>query len=243
MARLMITPMKIAMIGSTTTSRSDSWGSVRTAMKIPPTIRIGAEMMTVSDMKTSVWTWRTSFVLRVMSDGEPNRLTSAWENVSTFEKIELRTSRPKPIATCAPRNTPATAVTAEQPRHEEHHPADPEDVLRVARDDAVVDDVGVEVRQVQVADRLDEEQDQDDDDPAGVRRGGRSGAAGSRLCVRGTAHRGPATIGLPADSRDRQLGPCPRHRPKPDEEALQLIVRQARPASSRASPGGAPRGQ
>ena len=45
-------------------------------MMIPPTIRIGAEMITVRAMKTTVCTCWTSFVLRVISDGGPNRLTS-----------------------------------------------------------------------------------------------------------------------------------------------------------------------
>ena len=54
-------------------------------------------------MKTTVWTCWTSFVLRVISDGGPKRLTSTWENVSTLRKIALRTSRPKPIATWAPK--------------------------------------------------------------------------------------------------------------------------------------------
>ena len=48
--------------------------------------------------------------------------------------------------------TPSTAVI------DEHHAADLEDVVGVALGDAVVDDVAVERRQVQVADRLDEQQ-------------------------------------------------------------------------------------
>ena len=65
---------------------------------IPPMIRIGAETMIVRPTNTTIWTWVTSFVLRVMSDAVPNVLTSTWENVSTLLKIALRTSRPKPIA-------------------------------------------------------------------------------------------------------------------------------------------------
>ena len=73
--------------------------SVRTAMKIPPTMRIGAETMIVSATKMTCWTCWTSFVLRVISDAGPNVLTSTWLNDWTFVKIALRTSRPKPIAT------------------------------------------------------------------------------------------------------------------------------------------------
>ena len=46
---------------------------------IPPMIRIGAEIITVRAMKTTVWTCWTSFVLRVMSDGGPNLLISTCE--------------------------------------------------------------------------------------------------------------------------------------------------------------------
>ena len=79
---------------------------------IPPTMRIGAEMITVSATKTSVWTCWTSFVLRMMRDAGPKRLTSAWEKRSTAAKIALRTSRPKPIATRAPKYTAATDASA-----------------------------------------------------------------------------------------------------------------------------------
>ena len=54
-------------------------------------------------MNTTVWTCWTSLVLRVISDAGPNWLTSTCENVSTLVKIALRTSRPKPIATWAPK--------------------------------------------------------------------------------------------------------------------------------------------
>ena len=92
--------MTPAMSGSTTTSRPDSGTSVRRAMMIPPTIRIGAETRIVRPRKTTVWTCWTSFVLRVISDAGPNRLTSTWENVSTLAKIALagRARSPSPRA-------------------------------------------------------------------------------------------------------------------------------------------------
>ena len=102
--------MMPAMSGRMMTSRPDSGTSVRRAMMIPPTMRIGAEIRIVRPMNTTVWTCWTSFVLRVISEAGPNRLTSTWENVSTLAKIALRTSRPKPMATRAPQYTPMTAV-------------------------------------------------------------------------------------------------------------------------------------
>ena len=57
-------------------------------MMIPPMIRIGRRDHDRSGaMNTTVWTCWTSLVLRVMSEAGPNRLTSTWENVSTFAKI------------------------------------------------------------------------------------------------------------------------------------------------------------
>ena len=79
---------------------------------IPPMIRIGAEMMTVRPKNTSVWTCWTSFVLRVISEAAPKVLTSTCEKVSTFVKMALRTSRPKPIATRAPKKTASTDAMA-----------------------------------------------------------------------------------------------------------------------------------
>jgi hypothetical protein len=107
--------MTAAISGSTTTSRPDSGTSVRRAMITPPTMRIGADTRIVRPMKTTSWTCWTSFVLRVISEAGPNRLTSTWENVSTLLKIALRRSRPKPIAIRAPQYTPITAATPRRP--------------------------------------------------------------------------------------------------------------------------------
>jgi hypothetical protein len=60
-------------------------------------------MNMVADSITSICTCCTSLVLRVIRDGAPNRLSSREENAKTREKIAPRTSRPKPIATLAPR--------------------------------------------------------------------------------------------------------------------------------------------
>ena len=62
----------------------------------------------------------------------------------------------------------AIAAIAGDGGHDEHQRADPQDVVVVAARDAVVDDVGVEVGQVQVADRLHQQQEKHDDDQSGV---------------------------------------------------------------------------
>ncbi len=109
--------MNTTMIGRTTTRRPDSGTSWRMAMMMPPTMRIGALMISVRAMNTIVWTCWTSFVLRVMSDAGPKWLTSTWLKLSTLRKIALRTSRPNPIAVLAPQYTarmeatPSTSVT------------------------------------------------------------------------------------------------------------------------------------
>ena len=71
-------------------------------MMIPPMIRIGAEIIRVRAMNTTIWTCCTSFVLRVISDAGPKWFTSTWLKLSTLRKIALRTSRPNPIAVLAP---------------------------------------------------------------------------------------------------------------------------------------------
>ncbi len=91
------TPMNAPMIGRITTSSSDSCAFIRSAMKMPPTIMIGAEIITVSASSTSICTCCTSFVVRVIKVGVPNRLTSIWENDWTRRNSAPRTSRPNAI--------------------------------------------------------------------------------------------------------------------------------------------------
>ena len=108
MARYIVMPMTSAIAGSTASSSNASGPSSRTAMTMPPMIMMGAVTMTVRPMNTTVWTCCTSLVLRVMSEGDPNRATSTCEKVSTF------------------RNTPRPEVPAEAhgdlgaPEHGEH---------------------------------------------------------------------------------------------------------------------------
>ena len=108
-------------------------------------------------------------------------------------------------------------------------------------DDAVVDDVAVEVGQVQVADRADQQQDRGRWRSAARTAGDRSGAARSRPASAAGAGRGPRRARGPIGRlpRDRQLGARLRHRPQPDEAALQLVVREAREDRRAASRGDA----
>ena len=78
------------------------------AMKIPPTIMIGAITIRVHDISTSICTCWTSLVSRVIRLGAPKSWTSRCENEPTRWKIAARTSRPKPIAERAPNHTAAT---------------------------------------------------------------------------------------------------------------------------------------
>ena len=64
---------------------------------MPPTARIGAMIIMFRPIRTTIWTCWTSLVLRVMSDGVPNRLSSACEKLSTLRKIAPRRSRPNAI--------------------------------------------------------------------------------------------------------------------------------------------------
>ena len=62
---------------------------------IPPIAMIGAEIMTVRAMRTTIWTCWTSFVLRVISDGVPKWLISVCEKLSTLRKIALADVAPE----------------------------------------------------------------------------------------------------------------------------------------------------
>ena len=71
-------------------------------MTTPPTARIGAMIIMLRPIRTTIWTCWTSFVLRVMSDGVPKRLSSACEKLSTLRKIAPRRSRPKAMPVFEP---------------------------------------------------------------------------------------------------------------------------------------------
>ena len=66
---------------------------------------IGAATSSVHDISTRIWTWVTSLVMRVISDGAPKWATSCAEKLVTRWNSAPRTSRPNAIATRAPKYT------------------------------------------------------------------------------------------------------------------------------------------
>ncbi len=101
-ARDISSPTMRAMSGRTTIRIPDSGTSWRRAMMIPPTARIGAMIIMLRPIRTTIWTCWTSFVLRVMSDAVPNVSSSAREKLSTLRKMAPRTSRPNAIPVLLP---------------------------------------------------------------------------------------------------------------------------------------------
>ena len=89
-------------------------------MMMPPMAMIGAEIMMLSIISTTICTCCTSLVLRVMSDGVPKWLTSVCEKLSTLRKSAPRTSRPNAMATLEPQYTPMMAAITTDQRHDEH---------------------------------------------------------------------------------------------------------------------------
>ena len=81
MIRPTITP-KTGTATATSQARPTSW---RRAMITPPTAMIGAITIMVKVISTSICTCCTSLVLRVMSDGAPNPVTSRLENEAAAE--------------------------------------------------------------------------------------------------------------------------------------------------------------
>jgi len=81
--------------------------SSRIAITMPPTHMIGAPIISVHAMTTSICTCCTSLVVRVISEGAPYCDTSRALNRSTCRNRVLRRSRPNDIAARAPKNTAA----------------------------------------------------------------------------------------------------------------------------------------
>jgi len=98
--------------GRATASSQASPPSWRTARMIPPTAVTGAARARVVVMTTRSWTCWTSLVIRVMRDGAPNLFISRAEKPVTRWKRASRTSRPKPMATLAPKYTAAIEKTS-----------------------------------------------------------------------------------------------------------------------------------
>ncbi len=74
--RYTIEPRMITAAGMANSRMTDRLTSSRTAKKIPMIIVSGAAIIIVVARITSVCTWVTSFVVRVISDGAPNCPTS-----------------------------------------------------------------------------------------------------------------------------------------------------------------------
>ena len=94
------------------------------------------------------WICWTSFVLRVIRVGVPSRFISRAEKLCTRSKTAARISRPAPIEAIEDQYT-ATIATIPRTRVMPSMIAPPFSRCKVgdiALDDAVVDDVGVEVR-------------------------------------------------------------------------------------------------
>ncbi len=101
--RVMIRPISAASTGTMINSSEDSATSWLSAITMPPTPMIGAATIIVNVIRASIWTCCTSLVVRVISDGVPNRPTSRAENSCTRLKIPARRSRPTAIAVRAPK--------------------------------------------------------------------------------------------------------------------------------------------
>ena len=91
-------------------------------------------------------------MLRVMSDAGPNVFISIWE-----KRLDLTEDRPAEVASETHRASRAEVHRhdrghAENERHQEHQPAGLDDERGVPLGDALVDDLAVERRQVEVAD-------------------------------------------------------------------------------------------
>ncbi len=103
MARVITRPMTTPMTGIATRMTAESGTSRRSAMMRPPMAVIGAATTTLSIISTTIWTCCTSLVVRVMSDGGPNLLTSACEKPWMRRNREPRVSRPRPMEVLDPK--------------------------------------------------------------------------------------------------------------------------------------------
>ena len=102
-ARVITRPMNAPMMGIATRMTVESVTLRRSAMMTPPMAIIGAMSTTLSIIRTTICTCCTSLVVRVMSDGAPNRLTSACENFCTRRKSAPRVSRPSDMEVLEPK--------------------------------------------------------------------------------------------------------------------------------------------
>ncbi len=102
--RRTISPTVTPSTGTTpSSSTADSGTSWPSAMKMPPKHMIGAVTIRVNAISVTVCTCCTSLVVRVISEGAPNRPTSRAEKDCTRSKTPARMSRPTAAAVRAPR--------------------------------------------------------------------------------------------------------------------------------------------
>ena len=109
--RLTTKPTLMNSAGTTTARIQPRPKSSRSAITTPPTIMIGADTAMVQAISTSICTWVTSLVVRVISEGAPKSCTSRAEKVPTRWNRSRRRSRPRLIEVRAPNQTAATAQT------------------------------------------------------------------------------------------------------------------------------------
>ena len=103
--RATMTPTMLPSRTTAATMIHDNSTSARSAMTTPTTIMIGAPTIIARVRKTSICTCWTSLVVRVMSEGAPNWLSSRAEKLRARSKTASRTSRPNPMAVRAARYT------------------------------------------------------------------------------------------------------------------------------------------
>ena len=152
-----------------TTISQDSPRSSRSAMMMPPTHMIGAVTINVQVSRTSICTCCTSLVVRVISDGAPKCVISRAENEP--DPVEDRGAGVAAEAHGRPGSEVDRGDRADDLHagHREHQGADAQDVARVALGHAVVDDVGVEARQVERGQRAEQLEHDHGEQGPGVR--------------------------------------------------------------------------
>ena len=165
--------------------------------------------MTVSATCRKSWICWTSFVLRVISDGVPKRFISRAEKDWTRAKTAPRRSAPDAHRDARGPVDRDHGDDADHERDRQHQQPGRPDVVDVPLDDAVVDDVGVQVRQVEVAGGLDDEQADDDGDLAPV---------GAQVAAQqADQHRPAPPRAVAAGARHGSFGPVPRGVERPLE--------------------------
>ena len=109
--RLITSPSTMISSGTATSRIIARPVSSRMARMVPITIVRGAAIIIVATITSRSCTCWMSLVIRVVSDGAPNCVTSRPENPTTRRNRSRRTSRPNPIASRAANHIAAAANT------------------------------------------------------------------------------------------------------------------------------------